>query len=210
MDPERPAKEREKRVTPSRKKTGAMRVFGVDPGIAHTGYGVVAVDERGRLAHLASGTISTSSTAPFSDRLAQIHQELDTLFKEFRPEHMAVEDVFFSRNVRSALKLGQARGAALLSASLANIQVFEYAATEAKKAVCSYGAAGKDQVNAMVKALLGLKHDLPDHASDALALCICHVNSYRTLQAKERSSSGRKRGDPANRKKPNPRRKQAS
>lgn len=171
-----------------------MRVMGIDPGISNTGYGVVDADERGRITHITSGSIPTSSRSPFVERLSKIHRELDTLFREFHPQHMAVEQVFFAKNARSALLLGQARGVTLLSAALAEIPVFEYAATEAKKAVCNYGSAGKEQVNTMVKTLLGIQKSIPDHASDALALCICHVNSYRTLQAKTRSMGGPAKG----------------
>ena len=112
-----------------------------------------------------------------------MHKELDIVFRETHPHHVAVEQVFFANNPKSALLLGHARGVAILSAALAELPVYEYTATETKKAVCSFGGAGKEQVNAMVKTLLNLRHDLTDHASDALAVCICHVNSYRTLQS---------------------------
>ena len=94
--------------------------------------------------------------------------------------YMAVEQVFFARNARSALLLGQARGVTLLSAALAGIPVHEYAATEIKKAVCRYGQAGKQQVSEMVKVLLSVDKRLPSHASDALAVCICHAHSFQT------------------------------
>ena len=163
-----------------------MRVIGIDPGISHTGYGLVDADEQGRLTHIRNGSISTSTRAPFVERLFKIHKELDLLFQELQPDHMVVEQVFFAKNARSALLLGQARGVAILSAALAEITVFEYAATEAKKAVCNYGHAGKAQVGFMVKKLLRLEADVVEHASDALALCICHVHSFRTLQATQR------------------------
>jgi len=192
VNPEQPETQHNRQVDLQLNGAIRMRVLGVDPGIAHTGYGVVDVDQRGKITYLTSGSISTSSSVPFVERLAKIHHELDVLFKELRPQHMVVEEVFFAQNARSALTLGQARGATLLSAALADIPVFEYAATEAKKAVCSYGGAGKRQVNAMVKALLGLTQDLPDHASDALALCICHVNSHRNVRATKHPAVGRK------------------
>jgi crossover junction endodeoxyribonuclease RuvC len=158
----------------------AIRVMGIDPGLSFTGYGVVEADGEGRLRHVASGTIATSSRAAFVDRLSRIHRELQEAFHRLKPDHLALEEVFFSRHPKSALLLGHARGVAILSASLAGIPVFEYAATEAKKAVCTYGRAGKEQVGAMVKALLRVEGEFSDHASDALALCICHMHVYGT------------------------------
>jgi crossover junction endodeoxyribonuclease RuvC len=166
-----------------------MRVVGIDPGISDTGFGIVDTDERGRLTHVTYGTIRTSAKAPFVERLSKIHTELETLFRKFQPHHMAVEQVFFARNARSALMLGQARGVTLLSAALVGIPVYEYAATEIKKSVCRYGQAGKQQVSAMVKALLGIEQRLPSHAADALAVCICHAHCYRTAEATSRSLS---------------------
>ena len=173
-----------------------MRVVGIDPGISDTGYGIVDQDERGRLLHVTDGSIHTSARVPFVERLSTIHTELEALFREFRPHHMAVEQVFFARNPRSALLLGQARGVTLLSAALVGIPVYEYAATEIKKAVCRYGQASKGQVGAMVKALLGLKKRVPSHAADALAVCICHAHSFQTSQATKtrlsRAATGKK------------------
>lgn len=160
-----------------------MRVVGIDPGLSHTGFGIVDTDERGRLVHVTNGSIHTSAKTPFVERLSKIHKELETLFCEFHPEHMAVEQVFFARNARSALLLGQARGVILLSAALVGIPVYEYAATEIKKAVCRYGQAGKAQVSAMVKALLGMETKVSSHAADALAVCICHAHSFQTTKA---------------------------
>jgi len=112
---------------------------------------------------------------------------------------MAVEEVFFARNARSALLLGQARGVTLLSAALVGIPVYEYAATEVKKAVCRYGQASKGQVSAMVKALLGLNKTVPSHAADALAVCICHAHSFQTSRATRtlmsRAAAGKKPAD---------------
>ena len=166
-----------------------MRVVGIDPGISHTGFGIVDTDGRGRLAHITSGSISTSAKTPFVERLSKIHMELEKVFREFEPHHMAVEQVFFAKNARSALLLGQARGVTLLSASLVGIPVYEYAATEIKKAVCRYGQAGKQQVSEMVKTLLRIDKKLPSHAFDALAVCICHTHCYQTSQATKASLS---------------------
>ncbi|MEW6440938.1 MAG: crossover junction endodeoxyribonuclease RuvC [bacterium] len=156
-----------------------MRVIGIDPGVSHLGFGVVDTAARDRLVPVASGTIRTNPRCAFQQRLSDLHCELEKLFHQYGPEHMAIEEVFFAKNVRSALLLGQARGVVLLSAALAHIPVFEYSATEIKKALCSYGHAGKDQIQAMVKVLLGLEGLLTDHASDALAASICHAHSFR-------------------------------
>jgi crossover junction endodeoxyribonuclease RuvC len=166
-----------------------MRVVGIDPGISHTGFGIVDSGDRGRLVHVANGSINTSPKTPFVERLSKIHRELEAVFREFGPHHMAVEHVFFARNARSALLLGQARGVTLLSAALAGIPVYEYAATEIKKAVCRYGQAGKQQVAGMVKALLRIDRKLPSHAADALAVCICHAHNFETSQATKASLS---------------------
>ncbi len=173
-----------------------MRVMGIDPGISHTGYGIVDADNKGRLTHISNGAIHTSARLPFVDRLSKIHLELEALFQQFKPQHMAVEEIFFARNVRSALLLGQARGVVLLSASLAGIPVFEYSVTALKMAVCSYGRADKQQVGAMVKVLLQVDEKMSSHASDALAACICHVHNYQTQQARKtglthRNSTGK-------------------
>ena len=168
-----------------------MRVVGIDPGLTHTGFGIVDADGRGGLAHITSGSISTSAKAPFVERLAKIHAGLEKVFLEYEPHHMAVEQVFFARNARSALLLGQARGVTLLSAALAGIPVYEYAATEIKKAVCRYGQAGKQQVSEMVKVLLHIDKKLPSHASDALAVCICHAHSFQTTKRMNPEERGR-------------------
>ncbi len=164
-----------------------MRVVGIDPGISHTGFGILDWDGRGRLSHVADGSIQTSAQTPFVERLSTLHRELEAVFREFQPHHMAVEQVFFARNARSALLLGQARGVTLLSAALAEIPVYEYAATEIKKAVCRYGQAGKQQVKDMVQALLGVEKRIPSHAADALAVCICHAHCFQTSEATKTS-----------------------
>jgi crossover junction endodeoxyribonuclease RuvC len=170
-----------------------LRVMGIDPGLAFTGYGVVDADPDGGIRHVVHGIIPTVSSTPFVERLSRIHRELESVFQRVQPHHVAVEEVYFAKHPQSALLLGHARGAAILTASLAGVPVFEYAATETKKAVCTYGHAGKEQVCAMVKALLRLQQDLPDHASDALALCICHIHCHRTLQHTPRSMDDRPR-----------------
>lgn len=153
-----------------------MVVLGIDPGTAHTGYGVVLV--RGaKLAALDGGVIETRAGAPLERRLADIHARITDLIREHGPAAMAVEDLYFGRNVHSAFAVGQARGVVLLSAGMAGVPCFSYTPQAVKQAVCGNGGAQKEQVQRMVAALLSLP-DLPrpDHAADALAVAICHAN----------------------------------
>jgi crossover junction endodeoxyribonuclease RuvC len=151
-----------------------MLVLGIDPGSTTTGYGLVR-EEGARLTAVAFGTIGTRSALPFPQRLRQIFEALRDLMARHRPDAAAVEGVFFARNVQSAIKLGQARGAALLAAAVEGVPVFEYAPRQVKGAVSGYGGAEKAQVQAMVKALLGLAEPPePADAADALAVAICH------------------------------------
>ena len=155
------------------------RVIGIDPGSVTTGYGVV--DERGReLVYVASGTIRTNPKEPLPGRLKKIYDELLFLFRTHQPSEVAIEDTFVSNNVQSALKLGQARGMALLAAEQDNTAVYEYTPTQVKKSVVGYGAARKDQVGGMVSRLLNLKVAPESHdAADALAVAICHLHSVK-------------------------------
>jgi crossover junction endodeoxyribonuclease RuvC len=154
-----------------------VRVFGVDPGSDRTGYGCIETD--GSRHHLiACGAIATSPRATFPEKLLTIHETLGRLLAEHRPDCVAVESVFYAANVRSALKLGHARGVALLAAVEAGFPVFEYAPAEIKRAVVGYGRAEKHQVGEMVRLLLGLDTiPEPHDAADALAIAICHVHS---------------------------------
>ncbi len=151
-----------------------MRVLGIDPGTVTTGYGLV--ERRGDALHaLTYGTITTQAGLPFAQRLLRIHQELRTLLTRTRPDCAAVETVFFARNVQSALRLGQARGVALLALAEEAVAIHEYSALEVKQAITSYGRAEKAQVQEMVRLLLGLAEaPSPVDAADALAVAICH------------------------------------
>jgi crossover junction endodeoxyribonuclease RuvC len=151
-------------------------VLGIDPGTAHTGYGVVLARGR-KLAALDGGVIETSPGAPLERRLAAIHGRLRELIDRHGPSAVAVEDVYFGRNAHSAFAVGQARGVVLLSAGLAGVPCFSYTPQAVKQAVCGSGGAGKEQVQRMVGALLALPElPRPDHAADALAVAICHAN----------------------------------
>jgi crossover junction endodeoxyribonuclease RuvC len=154
-----------------------VRIFGIDPGSIRTGYGCVETD--GRRHHLiACGAIASQAADSFPDRLARIHCELALLLKLHRPDAVVVENVFHAKNARSALKLGHARGVAILAAVQAGCEVIEYTPAEVKRAVVGYGRAEKHQVQQMVKLLLGLtRAPSPHDAADALAVAICHVHS---------------------------------
>jgi crossover junction endodeoxyribonuclease RuvC len=154
-------------------------VLGVDPGTATTGYGFVR-ERAGRLETLGYGVITTPKEAPLAARLLTIHQELLRLISEHDPDAVAVEELFFNRNVRTALSVGQARGVILLAAAVAGKPVSEYTPPEVKQAVAGYGRADKAQIQAMVRMLLGLREaPRPDDAADALAVAICCVHSRR-------------------------------
>ena len=154
-----------------------MRIFGIDPGSERTGYGCVETD--GRCHQLiACGAISATAGDSFPQRLARIHRELAALLASHRPDCVAVESLFHAVNARSALKLGHARGVAILAAVEAGCDVVEYTPAEIKRAVVGYGRAEKHQVQQMIKLLLGLdKVPSPHDAADALAVAICHVHS---------------------------------
>jgi crossover junction endodeoxyribonuclease RuvC len=151
-------------------------VLGIDPGTASTGYGVVL--SRGqRLAALDGGVIATRPEEPLERRLVRIHAQVCDLIAEHRPAALAVEDLFFGQNVRTAFAVGQARGAVMLSAGMAGVPCYSYTPKAVKQAVCGTGGAAKEQVQRMVGSLLNLEEPpAEDHASDALAVAICHAN----------------------------------
>ena len=154
-------------------------VLGVDPGTAITGYGLVW-GEGDDLRLVDYGAITTSSDKPLPQRLQEIYRQLTALIQERQPSSAAVEKLFFSRNVRTALSVGQARGVALLAMANAEIPVHEYTPLEVKQAVVGYGRATKEQVQEMVRMLLGLDSvPQPDDAADAIAVAICHIHSAR-------------------------------
>ena len=160
-----------------------MRVFGIDPGSERTGYGCVETDgSRHRI--VICGAISSPALASFPDKLHRIHSELTRFIEQCQPQCVAIENLFHSVNVRSALKLGHARGVAMLAAVEAGVPVFEYTPAAIKRAVVGYGRADKPQVQQMVKLLLGLDAvPSPHDAADALAIAICHVHSQRPARA---------------------------
>jgi len=170
-----------------RQRFGRMRVLGIDPGSAATGYGIVE-DQADGLHAVRFGAITPPASLPFAQRLLRIYRELRLLLTDARPDCAAVEAVFFARNVQSALRLGQARGVALLALAEAGIGIHEYSALEVKQAVTSYGQAQKGQVQEMVRILLHLPDiPRPTDAADALAVAICHQHAAR-LRARLRKS----------------------
>jgi len=162
-----------------------MVILGIDPGSRITGYGIIRKDGN-RLVHIDNGAIFTDKAADFPGRLKKIFDDLSAVIVSYRPDAVAIEDIFFATNVQSALKLGQARGAAIVAGVNAGLPVAEYTALQVKQAVVGHGKAAKEQVQQMVKVLLCLPEIAQADASDALAVAICHANSYalKSLTAK--------------------------
>jgi crossover junction endodeoxyribonuclease RuvC len=160
-----------------------VRIFGIDPGSHRTGYGCVETD--GSRHHVVlCGAIVSRAPVPFPDKLLNIHSRLAAILAECRPDAVAIESLFHAANARSALKLGHARGVAMLAAVEAGLPVAEYTPAEVKRAVVGYGRAEKAQVQHMIKLILGLAElPSPHDAADALAVAICHVHSHAPARA---------------------------
>ena len=159
-----------------------MIVIGIDPGTATTGYGVIKEDDNGNFEVLDYGVVSTRPDLPLEKRLKIIFDTISSLIILHKPAIAAVEKLFFKQNVTNAISVGQARGVVLLAFANNGIPVSEYSPAEVKSAVSGYGGAEKSQVQAMVKAILNLDEiPKPDDAADALAIAICHLNSYRRI-----------------------------
>lgn len=159
---------------------GSKLILGIDPGSRATGYGVVvSCAAGGDIAFVATGVIRTSAGSSLMSRLKKLYDGVDDVIAEFAPEVVAVEEVFVSRNVQSALKLGHARAAAVMAALNRGLQVYEYTPLEIKKAVVGYGRADKAQVKKMVSVLLNLSRVPAADAADALAVAMCHAQSDR-------------------------------
>ncbi|HEU4976414.1 MAG TPA: crossover junction endodeoxyribonuclease RuvC [Baekduia sp.] len=153
-----------------------MHVLGIDPGLANTGFGLIT-RRNGRFAALDGGVLVTRAGQPLERRLATLFDEVEALLDRHRPDAVALEDLYFGQNARSAFAVGQARGVVLLAAGRRGLPCASYTPQQVKQAVCGSGRAAKDQVARMVCTLLGLPDDpLPDHATDALAVGVCHAN----------------------------------
>ena len=162
-----------------------MRIFGIDPGSVRTGYGCVETDGS-RHAIVVCGAITTPALASFPDKLLAIHSRLASLLEECRPDAVAIENLFHAANVRSALKLGHARGVAMLAAAEAGVPIFEYTPAEVKRVVVGYGRAEKPQVQQMIKLMLGLAEPPSPHdAADALAVAVCHIHSQPPARVRQ-------------------------
>jgi crossover junction endodeoxyribonuclease RuvC len=160
-----------------------MVVMGIDPGVASTGFGVVRV-AGGKMSAVDGGVIEEGGGEPAERRLARIHDELVELLTWHQPVALALESVYFGKNVRSAISVGQARGVALLAAGQRDVPCFDYTPQAVKMAVCGSGAAAKEQVQRMVGTLLGLPQaPQSDHTADALAVAICHAGHTRPAHA---------------------------
>lgn len=160
-----------------------MRTLGIDPGTATTGFGVVDEIDK-KLCLVDYGCIKTSPGLDMPSRLNIISQQLSALIEKYKPENVAVEQLFFASNAKTAIKVGEARGVILLTASQAGLKVAEYTPLQVKMALTGYGKADKKQVQYMVKNLLKCKETpKPDDAADAIAIAVCHLNSRRIKEA---------------------------
>ncbi|RQD77492.1 MAG: crossover junction endodeoxyribonuclease RuvC [Candidatus Syntrophonatronum acetioxidans] len=156
-----------------------MIILGIDPGLALTGYGIIK-EKTGKMEEITYGCIRTRAEDSRAQRLLNIYRDLEEIITKFNPDSVAVEEIFFNKNSRSAFLVGEARGAALLAAAQSNLEAFEYTPLQVKQSVVGYGRATKNQVMEMVKILLNLKKPVkPDDAADALAVAICHLHSHK-------------------------------
>ena len=169
-----------------------MVILGIDPGVATIGFGLVRA-ERGKNTLLQYGVITTPAGIPLSQRLVQISADMEQLICQFKPDEIAVEELFFSKNITTGIAVAHGRGVILLAAEKLGVPVFEYTSMQVKQAVVGYGAAQKRQVMLMTQRLLGMKEvPKPDDAADALAIAICHSRSATSLMNTERVFDAKK------------------
>jgi len=157
-------------------------ILGIDPGSIACGYGVIKTVSQARhndYSYVASGRIMLPSKQPLHVRLRELYSNITDIIREYSPDEVAIEKVFFAKSIKSALILGQARGAALIAAASSGLPVYEYSALEVKKAIVGYGRAEKNQVQGMVSKILNLKTRLSPDSADALALALCHINTMK-------------------------------
>lgn len=154
-----------------------MIILGIDPGIADTGFGVIEIDKKNNLSCLEYGSIKTSPKENLSTRIEKLFVDLNGIIKKYKPKIISVEELFFNKNVKTALIVGQARGVVLLAAKMSGAKLMEFTPLQVKQAVSAYGRADKGQIQRMVKMILGLDQiPRPDDAADALAIAICASN----------------------------------
>lgn len=161
-------------------KVSSLRVLGIDPGIHITGYAVVE-KQRSSLKHVMHGEIKMARGSSLSSRLSIIYDNLLVVINQSLPDAIAVEDVFYGKNIKSLIRQGETRGVVILAGALRRIPVYEYSPLEVKKAVVGYGRAEKHQIQNMVKAILNLSDLPPADGADALAIAICHLNSLKAV-----------------------------
>ncbi len=162
-----------------RVETSKVRILGIDPGSRFTGFGIIDVEGQ-KNTHVHSGCLKISTKGEFPDRLKEIFERISEVVREYQPQELAIEKVFLSKNADSALKLGQARGAAIVAAMQSSVEVFEYAPNRIKQSIVGRGHADKIQVQHMIKMLLLLKEPPQEDQADALAAAICHAHSRQT------------------------------
>ena len=167
-----------------------MIILGIDPGLAHTGWGVIetrGADARAR----AYGCVATESGEPIDVRLGRIYNEIQAVIERYAPTELAIENVYFAKNERSAIATAQARGVAIVACARRGLTVGEYTPMQIKQSVVGTGSATKEQVTYMVRRVLALDHDpSPDHAADALAAAVCHANVVRTMRITQSKDGG--------------------
>ncbi|MFA5871779.1 MAG: crossover junction endodeoxyribonuclease RuvC [Parcubacteria group bacterium] len=162
-----------------------MRVLGIDPGTAITGWAVLDQSERSELHLVACGCVNTSKTRTDSERLLEIGSDIDLLIKKYKPDEAAIENLFFFKNQKTAITVSQSRGVVLYKLTKRKILLFEYTPLQVKQALTGYGRADKKQIQLMAKNILNLKFiPKPDDAADAIAIAICHINSRKTRKLK--------------------------
>jgi crossover junction endodeoxyribonuclease RuvC len=155
-------------------------ILGIDPGTATTGYGLVSESANGDAQLEEYGTVLTPAGSPMPDRLCQLYRAVSDLCRRMAPDALAIEELFFSRNVSTALTVGQARGVVLLAAAQQCVPIYEYKPMQVKQALVGYGGASKRQIQEMLKLMLGLsEYPKPDDAADAVAVAVCHLHSAR-------------------------------
>lgn len=160
-----------------------MNVMGIDPGLSMTGWGVINVFSRDSISLITYGCVKTKPHVELKERLKEIHQSLRAIISEHKPEVIAIEELFFSKEARTVAAVSQARGAILVAAAIENIAVFEYNPRRVKIALTGYGSADKNQIQHMVKTFLRLQEiPKPDDAADALAMAICHAHTFNSLK----------------------------
>jgi len=164
-----------------------MKILGIDPSLRSTGYGIIEQDDN-ELKLIKYGVIKTSSQMPFLDKLNVIKTQIDSIIKIYKPDDVAIENLFYARNIKTAITLGQVRGATLVAVASNQCPLHEYSPLEIKKAVTGYGRADKTQVQIMIKTLLKIQNNqIEEDATDALATAYCHLNSRTFLDKIKKS-----------------------